>query len=102
GRPPAQPRAAAARLDQYMPHHVFRPHAFSRALVMRAPGGVDVMVSRIPSECRRVDPASKPEIKTSGVGGADRDGPGLGNVFGPAAAGHRELARRKTHRFTVG
>src|SRR5262245_20213802 len=84
-----------------MTHHVLRPHALCRALVMRAAGGMDMMISRVPTTSRRIDPALKAEVQRS-AGRTNGNSACLGRVFGSAAAGHRKLAGWKSDGFAVG
>src|SRR3954462_234208 len=56
-RAPGEIAADLQVLAEAVPHHVGGVHAFGRVGVMRATGGVDVMVARPPAAQRRVDPA---------------------------------------------
>src|ERR1700738_4632630 len=54
---PGQHRADIQFLAADLAHHVVRLHTFRGILVVRAPGGMYVMVARIPAVFRGVDPA---------------------------------------------
>ena len=58
---PREDGADVERLAQDLTHHVFRQHAFGRVLVVRASGGVDVMVAGVPAQPGRIDPAFERE-----------------------------------------
>src|SRR5207253_2340163 len=60
-RPPAQTAADVEVLAKNVPDHVRRRDTFGRAFVMGAAGGVHMVVPRIPSFRRRMDPALKTE-----------------------------------------
>src|ERR1700674_1535062 len=54
---PSQYCADIQFLAQDLAHHVIRLHSFRGILVVRAAGGMHVMVARIPAVFRGVDPA---------------------------------------------
>ena len=60
-RPPGQHRCEVQRFADDLRPHVFRLHAFGRVLVVRAAGGVDVMIAGEPAVLRRIDPARQLE-----------------------------------------
>src|SRR5262245_58160248 len=100
-RSPVQDRAHAERLPEHMPHHVLRPYAFGRTLVVRTAGGMNVMIARIPTARGWIDPAAQPEID-GGRRTVDRHRPRFRNVFGTAPASDRERTRWKAQRLAVG
>ena len=62
-RPPTQHLADVQVLAQDVPHHVLRVDALGGLFVVRAAGRVDVMVARIPSELRGINPPRQAEVE---------------------------------------
>src|SRR5215510_12258744 len=91
-RPPGQHAADVERLAQNVADHVLRHHALRRAFVMHAPGGVDVMIARIPAELRDVDPPFEFERQRLRLVYFDRLA--FGDVLRPARVFDRVFARR--------
>ena len=58
---PGEDRTEVQRLALNLTDHVVRQNAFGRILIMRAAGRVNVMVSRVPAERRRIDPSFQRE-----------------------------------------
>src|SRR4030095_5987199 len=52
--PPGQNGADVERFTQDLTHHVFGQHAFRRILIVRAAGGVNVVVAGKPAQTWRV------------------------------------------------
>src|SRR5260370_30151760 len=98
---PAQAAAAVETLAQCMPHHTLRGNALGWAFIVRAAGGMNVMVAGIPALSRRVDPALQLErLRVRGGGGhGDRALQRL--VFRPACIGDGVLARLQSDRLAV-
>src|SRR5215813_1879780 len=94
-RPPGQNAADVERLAQNMPDHVLRHHALRGAFVMRAPGGMDVMIARIPAELRDINPSFEFErVRLRPIRG-DLDGLPFDQIFGPAREFDLVLACRE-------
>ena len=83
-RPPRQHAADVEVLAQDMPPHVLGLDPFGRALVVRAAGGMHVMVAGEPVHLGEVDPALEPERLAMRLGLRYRDRPRLDQVFRPA------------------
>src|SRR5262249_40606600 len=101
-RSPVQNGANTERFAQYVPHHVFRFYSLRRTFVMSAAGGMDVVISRVPTVSRWINPAPEPEVDCGTRRAIDSEGPCFGNVFGATAARHCKFAQRQTHGFTIG
>src|SRR5262249_2246622 len=99
-RPPIEYRADTERLAQHMAHHVLRPHAFGWTLIVRATGGMDVMVSGVPTQTGRINPSPETDVQTAPACGVN-DRFCLRSVFGPASADRGELAGWKPHGLSV-
>src|SRR5262245_18611519 len=94
-RPPRQNAAYVERLAQNMPDHVLRHHALRWAFVMRAPGGMDVMVARIPAELCNINPSFEFERKRLWPIRRDPDCLLFDQIFGPARECDFVFARRE-------
>ena len=90
-RPPTQHLADVQVLAQDVPHHVLRVDALGGLFVVRAAGGVNVMIATPPACGRGIDPAVDFETELLGVR-RDGDGAGLRQAFRPA----REASERKS------
>ena len=75
-RPPGQHAADVELLAQDLRHHVLGQHAFGRVLVVRAAGGVDVVIAGEPAVARR-DRSSARAGTSHSSGPGERDASGL-------------------------
>ena len=99
GRSPCQYRGDVERLSRDLRPHVFRPHAFGRVLVVRASGGVDVVISGEVAVAGGIDPAGELDGQLLGTG--HRDPPRLGDVFRAAGNRDAECAGRQADALAV-
>ncbi len=84
-RSPGQVAADLEVFTKAVAHHVRGVHPFAGVGVMRAPGGVNVVIAGPPAERRGVDPAGDVKGEFSRILG-DRDAEGARNAFGAAIA----------------
>src|SRR6516225_4828903 len=61
-RTPGQYRADVDALAANLTHHVVRQYSLCRVLIVTATGGMNVVVSRIPAGCHRIDPSIESEF----------------------------------------
>src|SRR5262249_3162795 len=100
-RAPAQTAADVEVLAQDVPHHVLGSDALGRALVVRAAGGMNVMVARPPALLRRMHPALQLEALGMRLRLRHRDVPGEDEVLRAAGVVDGVLARLQQNGFAV-
>src|SRR5437016_77171 len=83
-----------------MTHHVRRGHAFGGFGVMRATGGVNVMIARPPAALGRINPAFHLEGRGRGMAFYN-ERPFLDDGFRSARKFHRILSGGQLERLTV-
>ena len=86
---------------EYVTHHVLREHAFGGLFIVQASGGVDVVISRIPTLARGVDPPLEPEGERLALSFFDANRLLLDQVLRAAAVFHGVLSGRQLDHFTV-
>src|SRR5215471_2832434 len=59
---PGQYRTDVDALAANLAHHIVRQYSLGRILVVTATGGMNVVVSRIPTGRRRIDPSFESEV----------------------------------------
>ncbi len=84
-RAPGEDAADVEVFTQDVPPHVFGLHAFGRAFVVSAAGGVHVVVAGVPPHLGQVNPALELKRPLNRFGPGDGDRSGLLEVFGPAS-----------------
>src|SRR5688572_12188440 len=62
-RPPSQDRADVEALAFDLTKHLFRGNPFRRHGIVRAAGGVNVVIAAVEAERSRVDPALQLDVK---------------------------------------
>src|SRR5262249_26347725 len=77
-------------------------YAFGRVLIVRAAGGVDVMVAGEPAEPRRIDPPLERDGELARTAGVDAQLLRLRDVLRSAARRHRVRAVGQAQRFAIG
>ena len=80
----------------------FGSHAFGRVLIVRAAGGMDVMVARIPAVLGRIDPAFERQRQLRRPVGVDGEFLGVRDVLGPAVVGDRVVALGQADALAIG
>src|SRR4051794_2398713 len=78
-RPPRKHAAHVEVLANDVPHHVGWRNTFGRRFVMRAAGGMHMMIARDPAEISQLDPALHAERLALG---------GTAGLFSSARCGH--------------
>ena len=102
-RPPGEDAANVEILADDVPHHVGRADAGGGIFIVRAAGGVDVVVAGEPAALRRLDPAFEAEVLAVSRGACgDRECRPLHPVFGAAGELDGILAGGKSDRLAVG
>src|SRR4051812_39857783 len=100
-RTPRQYRADIDALAPNLTHHVIRQYSLRRILVVTATRGMNVVVSRIPTGHRRIDPSFKLEFNLSWPFRVHREVLLFCKVFRASRVGYCVLPFRKGHVLTI-
>ncbi len=76
-------------------------HALDRSLVVRAAGGVNVVIARIPAELRQFDPSFQAKCERLRLACGNFDVLSFDQIFRAAGEFDSIIARRKFYLFAV-